>query len=137
MRLYLSGALLALNPAATVVHLHAPRGGLRQHRARVVTRGASRASLWARQLLAPTEGYLWSRYFRPDQVEEALRIRTIGALRGSGGQARRLLRAVAMLLLLPDTTRQNSARLAQGRAMLNDYPAIPAYEPAPAEEFAL
>jgi len=137
MRLYLSGALLALNPAASVVHLHAPRGGLRQHRARVVTRGASRASLLARQLLAPTEGYLWSRYFRPDQVDEALRIRTIGTLRGSGGRGRRLLRAAAMLVLLPDTARQNRARLAQGRAMLNDYPAIPAYEPAPAEEFAL
>lgn len=137
MRLYLSGALLALNPAASVIHLHAPRGGLRQHRARVVTRGASRASLWARQLLAPTEGYLWSRYFRPDQAEEALRIRTIGTLRGSGGRVRRLLRAAAMLLLLPDTARQNRDRLAQGRAMLNDYPAIPAYEPAPAEEFAL
>ena len=147
MRLYLSGALLALNPTASVVHLHAPRGGLRQHRARVVTRGASRASLWARQLLAPTEGYLWSRYFHPAQVDEALHIRTIGALRGSGGRGRRLLRAAAMLLLLPDTARQNRARLAQGRAMLNDYPAIPAlvlpaqafpgHDPAPAEEFAL
>ncbi len=137
MRLYLSGALLALNPAASVVHLHAPRGGLRQHRARVVTRGASRASLWSRQLLAPTEAYLWSRYFRPDQVDEALRIRTIGTLRGSGSRGRRLLRAGAMLLLLPDTARQNRARLAQGRAMLNDFPVIPAYDPAPAEEFAL
>ncbi len=32
MRLYLAGAALGLNPGASVIHLHAPRGGLRQHR---------------------------------------------------------------------------------------------------------
>jgi GT2 family glycosyltransferase len=135
MRLYLSGAQLALNPAASVVHLHAPRGGLRQHRARVVTRSASRASIWYRQLLAPTEAYLWLRYFTAAQVREAVAIRTIGSLRGSGRGPRRLLRAAAMLLLLPDTWRQNRARLARGRAMLDDHPTIPTHQPAAAEEY--
>ena len=135
MRLYLAGGALGLNPGASVLHLHAPRGGLRQHRARVVTRGGSRGSLTGRHLLAPTEGYYWSRYFTSRQRHEALLIRTVSTLRGDGSRSRRLLRAGLMLLWLPDTWRQNRARLAQGRAMLDRFPSIPAYDPAAVEEF--
>ena len=137
MRLYLAGRTMGLNPGASVLHLHAPRGGLRQHRARVVTRGSSRGSLTGRHLLAPTEGYYWSRYFSPRQAHEALLIRTVSSLRGDGRRARRLLRAALMLLALPDTWRQNRARLAQGRAMLDRFPSIPAYQPAAEEELIL
>ena len=134
MRLYLSGAKLVLNPAASVLHLHAPRGGLRRHKARVVTRSSSRASVWHRQFLAPTEAYLWARYFDAAQVREALLIRTIGTLRGDGAGWRRWARAVVMLALLPDTWRQNKARLAAGRALLVDFPVIPDYEPVVIKE---
>ncbi len=134
MRLYLSGAKLLLNPAAAVVHLRAPRGGLRQHKARVITRSSSRGSVWQRQFLAPTEAYLWSRYFGPERAREATLIRTVGTLRGRGGKARRLARSMAMFMLLPDTWRQNKARLAAGRAMLDDFPAIPVYDPVTTEE---
>jgi glycosyltransferase involved in cell wall biosynthesis len=133
-RLYLAGARLGLNPAAAVMHLHAPRGGLRSHKARVVTRSASRASLRDRHLIAPTEAYLWCRYFNEGQVNEALLIRTVGTLRGTGSGARRLARLAAMIFALPDTWRQNRARLAQGQALLHNYPFIPAYTPASAEE---
>ncbi len=137
MRLYLSGALLALNPTASVVHLHAPRGGLRQHKARVVTRSASRASIWGRQFLAPTEAYLWCRYFSPAQVREALLIRTLGTLRGSHTGAQRVARIAAMILLLPFTWRKNFANLTIGREKLVDYPHIPNYTPASAGEIAV
>jgi hypothetical protein len=128
MRLYLGGCLLALNPGASVVHLHAPRGGLRQHNARVVTYSGSRASLRQRHLLAPTEGYLWQRYFTPRQVHEALLIRTVGTLRGGTG-LRRLGRAALMTLMLPDTWRRNRERLAQGGALFKDHPTIPSLQP--------
>lgn len=134
MRLYLSGAALALNPAARVLHLHAPRGGLRQHRARVTTRAASRASLLKRTILSPTEAYLWHRYFSETQAHEAALIRTVGALRGGGSGGRRLARAVVMAVLLPDTWRRNRANLARGKIMLADYPAIPAYHSETVEE---
>ena len=134
MRLYLAGKALGLNPGASVVHLHAPRGGLRQHRARVVTRGGSRGSIGRRHLLAPTEGYYWSRYFTPRQVHEALLIRTVGTLRGEGDGPRRLLRAALMTVRLPDTWRQNRARLAEGQALLARHPSIPSYRPTWAEE---
>lgn len=136
MRLYLSGARLALNPAAHVIHLHAPRGGLRQHKARMVTRSSSRASILGRQFLSPTEGYLWARYFSPAQVHEALLIRTLGTLRGSHTGARRIARFLAMTLLLPFTWRKNSANLTISRKKLIDYPDIPNYTPASAGEVA-
>jgi GT2 family glycosyltransferase len=134
MRLYLSGAKLILNPSAAVLHLHAPRGGLRQHKARVVTRSSSRGSVWQRQFLAPTEAYLWARYFDTAQGREAALIRTVSTLRGRGSKARRLARAAAMLALLPDTWRQNKTRLAAGRAMLDNFPAIPTLGKAKVEE---
>lgn len=127
MRLYLSGKRLGLNPLASVIHLHVPRGGLRQHQARVITRSASRGSLNIRHLLAPTEGYLWNRFFTEDQVQEALLIRTVGSLRGNQTGLRRYLRSVYMLILLPDTWRKNRARLAKGRAMCDQFPQIPKY----------
>jgi GT2 family glycosyltransferase len=136
-RLYLSGAQLGLNPAAAVLHLHAPRGGLRAHGARVVTRSASRASLLTRHFLAPTEAYLWFRHFTAAQAGEAALIRTIATLRGDHTGIRRWLRAAAMFILLPDTWRQNRARLAQGRAMLRDFPLIPAFTPAATEELTI
>lgn len=134
MRLYLSGASMALNPSASVIHLHAPRGGLRQHKARVITRSSSRASIRHRQFLAPTEAYLMYRYFTESQVAEAALIRTVGTLKGSGSAGRRLLRALVMLVILPDTRRQNRERLTAGRAMLQTYPNIPDYSPALIEE---
>jgi GT2 family glycosyltransferase len=136
MRLTLSGRRLMLNPAARVLHLHAPRGGLRAHQARAVTRAGSRASLRQRDLLAPTEGYLWSRYFTPRQVHEALLIRTVATLRGSGGRVQRWGRLARMLAWLPDSWRQNQARLRAGQALLAQHPTIPPLEPT-ATRYAL
>ena len=125
MRLYLGGKLLRLNPAAQVLHLHAPRGGLRQHQARGITRANSRASLAQRHLLAPTEGYLWSRYFTRRQVGEALLIRTLSSIRGEGSRWRRWGRLLLMVPLLPYSYYQNYQRLKQGQRMLQQHPTIP------------
>jgi len=72
--------------------------------------------------------------FFDERAHEAALIRTASTLRGRGGKVRRLLRGIVMFALLPDTWRQNKARLAAGRAMLEDFPAIPDYDPAVAEE---
>jgi len=127
MRLYLAGKALILNPSAKILHLHAPRGGLRQHGARSITRAGSRSSLWQRHLLAATEGYLWSRYFTQRQVHEALLIRTFSTLWGGNGRFHSLLRFLIMLITLPITYKQNLTRLQQGRNMLQTHPTIPVY----------
>lgn len=125
MRLYLAGKLLVLNPAASVLHLHAPRGGLRQHKARVVTNASSRASLMERHFLSATEAYLLCRYFTPQQVDEAVLIRTFSSLGAQQTGLRRWARALIMVALLPDTHRRNRRFLEAGRQMMEQYPAIP------------
>jgi glycosyltransferase involved in cell wall biosynthesis len=124
-RLYLSGRRLVLDPDAEVVHHHAPRGGLRSHAARVSTYRASRSSTTARQRLAPTEIYLWRRYFRPDQVDEAVRLRLLGTFSRRGGPLAQARRAVVQLALLRDTRDQHRAAAVAADELAAVHPTIP------------
>ena len=103
MRLHLSGARIVLDPDVEAFHHHAPSGGLRSHGARVTTYRQSRNSLTARHHLAPTELYLWKKYYRPDQVREAVRLRVLGTFSRRGTAPERLARIVTQIVLLPDT----------------------------------
>jgi glycosyltransferase involved in cell wall biosynthesis len=125
MRLYLSGARLELDPRAEVLHHHADRGGLRTHAARVTTYRGSRRSATVRQHLAPTELYLWQRYFRPDQVREAVRLRLLGTFSRHGGVLSRALRVGVQLLLLPGTRARLRATAAAAERLAEAHPTIP------------
>ncbi|HVO72020.1 MAG TPA: glycosyltransferase family A protein, partial [Aggregatilineaceae bacterium] len=94
MRLYLSGAFMLLSPEISVLHHHAPRGGLRKHKARVVTYASSRHSLVQRQLPSVSEIYLAMRYFTPRQVRESLWINAFSTLSARGSKGYRLLKAM-------------------------------------------
>jgi glycosyltransferase involved in cell wall biosynthesis len=131
-RLYLAGCRLVLDPDTEVVHHHAPRGGLRSHAARVSTYRASRNSTTARQRLAPTEVYLWRRYFRPDQVDEAVRLRLLGTFSRRGGPVARLARVVVQLVLLGGTRAQLAAAARQADDLCASHPTIPWLGDAPA-----
>jgi GT2 family glycosyltransferase len=125
MRLYLAGHRLVLDPDVEVLHHHAPRGGLRTHAARVSTYRRSRQTTTVRQTLAPTEVYLWRRYFRPDQVQEALALRLLGTFSRRGGPLQRALRVVVQLALLRDTRAQFAAAEAGASALEDLHPTIP------------
>jgi glycosyltransferase involved in cell wall biosynthesis len=126
-RIYLSGALMVLNPDISVLHHHAPQGGLRTHGARVVTYASSRSRLAHRNLPSVTQLYLGRRYFSERQVREALWIAVLGTFSVRGSRARRLLKAVLSALLLPDTLRTLRARMRASSRMLLEYPKIPAF----------
>ena len=128
MRLYLAGCRMAFDPTIKVLHHHAPRGGLRVHRARTVTYGGSRRTLLGRQRLSPTQMYLWRRYFTASQCREAELLHLAGVLNGSGGRVQRLARAVIQLVLLPGTVRamnRSRQRAAQLAARYPDIPHVP------------
>src|SRR5260370_5210673 len=72
MRVYLSGARMVLNPGISVLHHHAPGGGLRTHKARVVTYASSRRRFTVGQAPSATQIYLARRYFSPRQDREML-----------------------------------------------------------------
>jgi len=133
MRLYLSGAFMVLDPGISVLHHHAPSGGLRTHKARVITRASSRARLTQRHLPAVTEIYLAKRYFTPRQVREALWHRALGTLRGDGSAARRLAKLAVGAALLPDTFLRIRRTARRAEAMLAEFPQIDSLRPGQRE----
>lgn len=125
MRIYLAGTYMVYNPEISVLHHHAPRGGLRKHKARVVTYGKARGSLFLRRLPNVTEIYLSKRYSTPRQIRESLWMTTAGTFAIHGGKMRKLQKAIVALFQLPDTIRQLRAKSAEADDMLRDYPQIP------------
>lgn len=125
MRIYLSGALMILNPKITVIHHHAPRGGLRQHKARVITYASSRRNLTHRHLPSKSEIYLEKRYFTPRQVNESLWLRAFGTFSLKGSWWRRVLKICISGLLFPATIWQIRQRIREADEMLKHFPVIP------------
>lgn len=125
MRIYLSGASMVLQPGITVLHHHAPRGGLRAHKARVITYASSRHSLGQRHLPSVTDIYLAKRYFTPRQVREMLWLSVFGTFSIRGGIFKKILKIMISFLYLPDTLWQIRQRHRQATRMLQNYPQIP------------
>jgi GT2 family glycosyltransferase len=121
LRVYASGALLLLNPAAVVFHRRAASGGLRTFGERRTTFAASRAQLLARQIIAPTEVYLALRHFGREALVDAIWLRIAGSVLGTrGGVARRLLGAVVGMILLPDTLVRTWSAVKRGKALRSE-----------------
>ncbi len=125
MRIYLSGTFMVMDPGISVLHHHAPRGGLRKHGARVITYASSRSRLTHRALPAVSEMYLENRYFTGRQVREARWLAVLGTFSIRGGWGRRLLKGLVSLLLLPDTLRILFIRGRAARRMMSRFPQIP------------
>jgi len=123
-RLYRCGARAVLDPTLRVFHHHAPRGGLRMHKARVATYAASRRSLWVRQLPEVTELYLRMRFYTPRQVRESLVMSVLGTFAVRGAWWKRAAKAAIGIAVLPATLLELRKRLKAAREMLERYPKI-------------
>ena len=124
MRVYLAGALMVLNPGITVFHHHAPSGGLRTHKARVVTYASSRSRLTHRHLPSTTEVYLAQRYFTQAQLREMLWQSVLGTFSIRGSYVKRAAKMLVSGFLLPLTFWELRARTAQARQMATQFPEI-------------
>ena len=133
MRIYLHGGYMILNPEISVLHHHAPAGGLRAHKARAITYASSRQSLIQRHLPSKTEIYLAKRYFTPRQVRESLWQRVLGTFSLRGPWWRRGLKILISFLLLPHTWWQIKVLERQADQMLQVYPQIPTLSGSGAE----
>lgn len=125
MRVYLSGAMMVLNPAIRVLHHRAPAGGLRVHKARVITYASSRQRLLHRQLLSATEIYLARRYFPPSHLREVFWLNVLGTFSVRGGPLRKFLKALISLVCLPHSLWVLRERHRAARKMLERFPQIP------------
>jgi glycosyltransferase involved in cell wall biosynthesis len=128
MRVYLSGALMLLDPDVSVLHHHAPSGGLRTHKARVITYASSRQRIRHRQLPSATEIYLARRYFTARQVRETIWLGILGTFSIRGSVVRKMLKFVAGMIYLPNTLWRVSQERRQAERMLQRFPEIPGLE---------
>ena len=124
MRVYLSGASMILDSSISVLHHHAPSGGLRVHRARAITYASSRQSVTQRQVPSATDIYLAMRYFTPRQKREMLWHGTLGTFSVRGSAWKKLLKIVVSAVYLPFTLRQIRVRLVEAQKMLRVFPQI-------------
>jgi glycosyltransferase involved in cell wall biosynthesis len=130
MRVYLSGAAMILNSQISVVHHHAPVGGLRVHKARVKTYAASRTRLNVRQLTSATEVYLAKRYFTPRQLREMLWLQVFGTFSFRGSALKRVIKFFLGLVYMPNTLLELNKKYRQATTMSEIYPQIPLLDQA-------
>lgn len=118
MRCHRAGALMIHDAGIRVFHHRAPVGGLRAHKARVVTRNMSRNS-W-RVFVGPTasEIYLAAKYFPWSQVRQYLLIKYLGQVSMNGGIFLRGLRLMAFLFHIPRFVREYRQRSREARQAL-------------------
>lgn len=101
MRCHLQGALMIYDPAAVIFHHRAPIGGLRTHKARVVTNSMAKKSL--SKFVSPTssEIYLAMKYFTEKQVNSFIYIKYLNQLFIKGGTLRKIARTAIFIIKLP------------------------------------
>lgn len=106
MRCHLHGALLIYDPSATVYHHRAPAGGLRAHKARVITNFISKNSISKFATPTSSEIYLVKKYFTPFQYKNYIRISYFNQLIIRGSIFRKVLRVIVFIVKLPRITAQ-------------------------------
>ena len=124
MRVYLSGALMVLNPDISVLHHHAPAGGLRSYKARIVTYAASRNNVACRALASVSEIYLAQRYFPRSHLREMLWQNVLVTFSVRGSWLKRAAKVAVSGLLLPESIWELRKRLTRAKLMSTIIPRI-------------
>jgi len=125
IRCFLSGGFMIVDPSIEVLHHHAPRGGLRAHKARAITYAQSRNKLFVRSIASTTEIYLVKRYFNHQQQIEHKWLNILGTFSIRGNKIRKMLKIIVSGLLLPNSLWQYKQREIQAQQMLMAFPQIP------------
>ncbi|MCA2991437.1 glycosyltransferase family A protein [Gemmatimonas sp.] len=128
VRMQKAGALMVLDGSNSLFHHHAPRGGLRVHKARVVTRATARARILGRHPVVPTELYLSVRHFGEWSAREVRLIRLWSGLRMDGGRLAKLARLTVGMLRLPFEWRRQSAVELKARELLQQHPTLDRFD---------
>jgi glycosyltransferase involved in cell wall biosynthesis len=130
LRCYLSGALMLQRKDLRVFHHRAPAGGLRTHKARVVTYASSRQKLTHRHLPSITEIYMARRHLSSRQVRETMWLRVLGTFSTRGGWFRKASKILVSTILLPHTLWIIRKNWKEAAEMVAEFPRIPKLSPS-------
>jgi glycosyltransferase involved in cell wall biosynthesis len=101
MRCHLEGALMIFNPSATIHHHRAMTGGLRTHKARVVTNSIVKQSLTKFTVPTSSEIYLTKKYYSPYQYKKYIGIKFLNQLFIAGGIHKKFFKLLALAVQSP------------------------------------
>jgi GT2 family glycosyltransferase len=118
LRLLKKGALIIKNNQLRIVHLRAPRGGLRNHNVRKVTFASSRKSIWVRRFLHYSEIYLCLKHFSKKQIHKSLLLNIRGTFIIRGSILKKLMKFLFAILVLPQTLYITSKNLKIAKKLL-------------------
>jgi glycosyltransferase involved in cell wall biosynthesis len=121
-RVYLNGHLMILNPTVRILHHHASSGGLRSHRARVVTYAKSRKSLFYRHLPSVSQLYLNKKFFTHRQTREAILLSLFGTFSFHGNLFGKVIKLLLGFLLLPHSLWRISQNNRRAGQLLKQHP---------------
>lgn len=101
MRCHLNGALMIFDPTAVVYHHRAPAGGLRAHKARVITNYMVKNSVNKVLHPASSEMYLYQKYYSQRQFKNHIKIKFLNQMFIKGNPLKRATRVVFFILKVP------------------------------------
>jgi glycosyltransferase involved in cell wall biosynthesis len=106
MRCHLEGALMIFDPSAVIFHHRAPTGGLRAHKARVVTNSMAKKSVT--KFVSPTssEIYLAKKYYNLQQVKNYIKIKYLNQLFINGNIFKKIARLAVFVFKIPSLYKQ-------------------------------
>lgn len=101
MRCHMNGALMVFDSSALIGHHRAPSGGLRAHKARVVTNYMTKNTIT--KILNPTtsEIFIYKKYYTPHQYKNHIRIKYANQLVVNGNIIKKALRVFYFLFKIP------------------------------------
>ena len=106
MRCHLQGTLMIFNPSATIHHHRAPVGGLRAHKARVITNFMAKNSITKFVVPTSSELYLVMKYFNAKQVRSFVRIKYFNQLMVNGSIFRKIAKLFVFAFKYPSINKQ-------------------------------
>lgn len=101
MRCHNNGALMIFDPSALIGHHRAPSGGLRAHKARVVTNYMTKHSATKITTPPPSEIFIYKRYYTTKQYRNHICIRYMNQVLVNGSIFKKLLSIAYFLYKLP------------------------------------
>jgi len=122
-RCHLHGCLMIFNPTATIHHHRASVGGLRTHKARVITNYIAKNSITKFALPTSSEIYFTKKYFTDAQYRVYMKIKYLNQIFVSGSISKSLLKLLVFFLRyagIKKQYRQNMALAEEALSKLKD-----------------
>ncbi len=118
-RCHLLGAFMIFDPSAEIGHHRAPVGGLRAHKARVITNYMSKNMLTKVAKPTSSELYLVRKYFSPLQFKIYVRMKLLNQIVINGSPLKKILRLFVILFNSPSMYTTYKRHLKEATVELN------------------